>query len=199
MRIVISGGVGSGKSTVLAYLRNMLGQRATFRDVDTIVRHIRKNPEMYFSGEELDRWIDLVTVPFMRDRIFKDAEFRDTVERMTAPHVIAELAKVPDTEFDIVEFPIFFEKCTIEDAKRFDKLIWVTADEMTRRDRCLQRGWSLESINDVFRIQATDEQRKDFIDLISPPVVVHRISTDFTMADTVNQCEEIFRSLDLHK
>jgi pantetheine-phosphate adenylyltransferase len=191
MKIVVVGGVGSGKSTVSGLIYQALGMsEASIEDVDSMVRDIYAFPEDYFDGAQLERWKEILAGGPLRDRIFQDPTLRKEVEDLTSPHVYKKLETGTGYDFRIIEFPLFFEKSTIQSAAKYDVIVRVTAPEALRRKRCADRGWSKESIDGVFKAQASDEDRDNFIFKlrdVHPNVHVITIDSSFPFDQMVEQ------------
>lgn len=191
MKIVVVGGVGSGKSTVSKNVYAALGSAdASLEDVDQMVRDIYAFPEDYFEGPQLERWHEILAGGPLRDRIFTDPVLRKEVEDLTIPHVQRKLATGTGYDFRVIEFPLFFEKSTIESAAQYDVIIHVQASAYTRRKRCAERGWSNEVINGVFAAQATDDQRLSFIEKLQehkPDAHIVEIDGEKSFDDMIDQ------------
>lgn len=178
MKIAITGGVGSGKSTVIEALKKQLEGVFTFHSVDQIVHDIwakiekgceryvtmfftlQDGSEMVISREVLDRRLGasgLYTQKAVSDFVWSSPENREKVEALINPIIVAELSKILSKQFVIVEFPTLFEK---GDPRLFDLVINVTADALIRIERAMKRsGWSEEKANNVLKAQLSNSAK----------------------------------------
>ncbi|MBU2074144.1 MAG: dephospho-CoA kinase, long form [Actinobacteria bacterium] len=164
MRVGLTGGVASGKSTVAAMLAEL---GAVVIDADAIAREVvaRGTPgldavvaefgaELLTAEGELDR-------PAMGRLVFGDEDARRRLEGIVHPLVFeryAELeASAPPGALVVHDIPLLAESGRGED---FDAVVVVDVPrelqvERMRRDR----GWTLEDAESRIAAQATREQR----------------------------------------
>jgi dephospho-CoA kinase len=140
-RLGVTGGIGSGKSTATAYLRE-LGAEAI--SADDLVHGLLSEPAVVarigrhfgdgaVAGDEVDR-------PALARLAFSDAGELDWLEGLLHPHVKRRIgawareqeARSPRPALLVIEIPLLFES-GMEDA--FDHVLLVTAPEATRRKR----------------------------------------------------------------
>ncbi len=152
-RIGLTGGIGCGKSTVLAMLREL---GAEIVDTDQIARDVvapgtsglrsivtEFGAEMLRPDGSLDR-------ERLAARVFGDTAARKRLEAITHPRIRRALAwrfaklALRRARVVIVEAPLLFET---GGEKRFDETVAVVADEPTIYARLRSRnGWSDEEI-----------------------------------------------------
>lgn len=169
MRIGLSGGVGSGKSTVAALLAE---RGAVVIDADRIAREVvepgtpgfdavvdRFGPDVVTDGR-LDR-------PALAKIVFSDDEARAALNAIVHPLVgerTAELmAAAPPDAVLVYDVPLLVES---ELAGGFDVVVIVLADEDVRLRRLAGRGMPEDDARARMAKQATDDQRRAVADEI---------------------------------
>lgn len=193
MRIVVTGGAGSGKSTVINRLKEVMGSETTFRSVDEIVKNIHRCPEHYLDGDNLKEWKKLVDVPNLREAVFNDSSLRLELERLSIPGVLADLRIPFPTPHMVLEFPLLFEKCSHRQIVSYDVLVILHCPASIRRARCALRGWSNETINHVFASQISDANRVDMVAEYLPRMRVISIDTSASIESVVEATSEIIQ------
>jgi dephospho-CoA kinase len=170
LRIGLTGGIGSGKSTVSALLA---ARGALVIDADLIAREVLEpgTPglaavvEAFGSGVlagdgSLDR-------PALAAVVFADPEARARLDGIVHPLVRAratELAAAAPADAVVVnDVPLLVET---GQASSYDLVLVVVADEETRVARLVQRGLTGEDARARIAVQATDEQRRAVADVV---------------------------------
>jgi len=170
VRIGLTGGIGSGKSTVSALLAE---HGAVVVDADRIAREVVEpgTPglaavvEAFGSGVltpdgALDR-------PALAALVFADPEARRTLDGIVHPLVRArgrELeSAAPPGSVVVHDVPLLVET---GQAASYDLVLVVLADEETRVARLVQRGLTAEDARARIAVQATDEQRRAVADVV---------------------------------
>ena len=167
-RIGLTGGIGSGKSTVAEMLA---AQGAVIIDADRISRQLMEPGEEVlarvveaFGSDILDDHGRLDR-PRLAQRVFADSAARDTLNAIVHPAVrqrsfeIAEAAQQSEDFSGVIveDIPLLVETGQVA---RFGAVIVVYADIETRLDRLItQRGMSEQDARARIAAQATDEQR----------------------------------------
>lgn len=106
MKVVVTGGIGSGKSSVARRLAERL---PTFipLSVDEMVREVYEYPAVKLALQEKFSTSDRVKVSQI---VFNDPSLRLWVEKLFTPYVMTQMAtKIESVENSIVEFPLLFE------------------------------------------------------------------------------------------
>ena len=173
MRIAVTGGIGSGKSSVSARLESL---GAVVVDADRIAREVVEpgtpgleavvaefGPGILTADGAFDR-------PAMAAIVFADPERRAALEAIVHPLVgrrSAELlSAAPKGSVVVYDVPLLAETAggALGRTSEFDAVIVVEAPLGTRVDRLVARG--LTEADAVARIaaQATDEQRRAIAD-----------------------------------
>ena len=173
MRIGLTGGIGSGKSTV-GQLLAALG--AALIDTDLIARQLTLpggaaidsiarafGPQLIASDGALDR-------ARMRDLVFGDAGAKQRLEAILHPLIGLETERqaaaaqgAPALVFDV---PLLVESGGRWRAK-VDKVLVVDCSEATQVERVVRRsGWTPEAVQAVIASQASRSQRRASADAV---------------------------------
>jgi dephospho-CoA kinase len=170
LRIGLTGGIGSGKSTVAELLADR-GARVV--DADRIAREVVEpgtpglaavvaefGPEVLTADGALDR-------PALAARVFGDPAARSRLDAVVHPLVrarAAELAAAAPADAVVVhDVPLLVET---GQAASYDLVLVVETDVATRVARLEQRGLSAEDARARIASQATDEQRRAVADVV---------------------------------
>ena len=170
MNVGLTGGLGSGKSTVAA----LLGEHgAVIIDADVVAREVvragtpgfaavvaRFGPDVVGRDGELDR-------AALARIVFADGAALDELNAIVHPLVgsrSAELAAaVPPGAVVVHDIPLLAENGL---ADRFDTVVVVEADREIRLARLAERGLTRAEAEARMAAQATDEQRRAIADEI---------------------------------
>jgi len=173
LRIGLTGGIGSGKSTVAGLLR---ARGAHIVDTDAIAHRLTApggraiaaiaaafGPEFIGANGAMDR-------ARMRERVFADPAERQRLEAILHP-LIAE-----DTEAEAAAAPpgapvVFDVPLLVESGRRWrervDRILVVDCTPATQIARVVARnGWTPEAVERVIAQQATREQRRAVADAV---------------------------------
>ena len=163
LKVALTGGIGSGKSTVAEFL-DELG--AYVIDSDQLARDVveRGTPgyeavlATFGDGILTDGEIDRAK---LAEIVFKDATARATLESIIHPLVRDAAEKMvkslPADAVVINQIPLLVET---DGAKRFDFVITVSADEVIRRRRLIERGMKDYEITKRLAAQVNDAARE---------------------------------------
>ncbi|HEX7167529.1 MAG TPA: dephospho-CoA kinase [Acidimicrobiales bacterium] len=169
----LTGGIGSGKSTVSAWLA---GRGAVIVDADAIVREVQANggraydgiverfgPSVVLPDGELDR-------PALAALVFADAEARAELGRLTYPHVGAVMAErvaalAGSDEVVVLDVPLLAERG--KDAYGVAGVIVVDCpvDEAVRR-LVAYRGFTEEDARARVAAQVSRDERLAMADFV---------------------------------
>jgi dephospho-CoA kinase len=170
LRIGLTGGIGSGKSTVAAALA---GHGAVIVDADRIAREVVEpgspgltavveafGPGILTPDGALDR-------PALAAVVFSDDRARATLDSIVHPLVRQRGAEVeraaPDDAVVVHDVPLLAE--TGQGAS-FDLVLVVEADEEARVTRLVGRGLTESDARARIATQATDDQRRAIADVV---------------------------------
>jgi len=183
--IGLTGGLGSGKSTVLQMLRR---KGAFTLDADKIVHGLLKKSAVQvkikrafgkdvFKGRSLDR-------RKMADVVFRSDAKRKTLEKILHPLVRQQMARALSKKRSTVavcDIPLLFEKGW---GKKFDKVVVVFASMPQRRRRLLRRGFSDADIKARMKAQWPLKKKVSRADFV--------VMNDGTKKQTKHQVDEIW-------
>ena len=159
----ITGGIGSGKSTVLNYLKESYG--AYLIECDEVARQLQEpgetcyRPMIELFGEQAvkpDQTIDRSAVAKM---VFEDRLLREKLNAIVHPAVKQRVRQLIAEHAD---YPLIVVEAALLLDDHYDEIcdeIWyIYADEDTRRRRLKSsRGYSDERITSMFQSQRSDD------------------------------------------
>jgi dephospho-CoA kinase len=170
LRIGLTGGIGSGKSTV----SRLLGERgAVVVDADVIAREVVApgtpglaaiveafGPTVLASDGSLDR-------PGLAAVVFADPQARRRLDGIVHPLVRARAgeleAAAPADAVVVHDVPLLAET---GQGSSYDLVVVVEADPAVRVARLVQRGLTADDARARIAVQATDEQRRAIADVV---------------------------------
>ncbi|MGH8861817.1 MAG: dephospho-CoA kinase [Jatrophihabitantaceae bacterium] len=169
MRVGLSGGVGSGKSTVAALLAE---HGAVVIDADAIAREVVE-PGTPGYDAVVARFGEAVVRDGRLDRaalakiVFKDQGALHDLNGIVHPLVAARVAELsaaaPPDAVVVYDVPLLAEGGT---RGEFEAVVMVLADRETRLRRLERRGMTRQDAESRMAAQATDEQRRAIADEI---------------------------------
>jgi dephospho-CoA kinase len=190
VRIGLSGGVGSGKSTVAALLA---AHGAVIVDADKIAREVVEPGTEGFAEVVARFGADVVTEgrldrPKLAQIVFNDDAARRDLNAIVHPRVGARtaelLAAVGDDEVVVYDVPLLVESNM---SAGFDAVVIVEAPADLRVQRLAGRGMPEDDARARMASQASDEQRR----AVADEIVVNSGSLE----DLERQVDEMWRRL----
>jgi dephospho-CoA kinase len=186
LRIGLTGGIGSGKSTVSALLA---ARGAVVIDADRIAREVVEPGTPGLAavvdafGESVLRDDGSLDRPALAAVVFADPDARKKLDGLVHPLVRARSAEVaaavPGDAVVVHDVPLLVET---GQAGSYDLVLVVQADAEVRVQRLVGRGLSEEDARARIAAQATDEQRRAVAD-----VVLHNDGTEADLAEQVDR------------
>ena len=169
LRVGLSGGIGSGKSTVA---RALARRGAVVIDADAIAREVvepgepglaavvsRFGPEVLAADGRLDR-------PKLAALVFHDAEARVDLNAIVHPLVAAEsarrMAAAPPDAVVVLDVPLLVEAAR----SGYDVVVIVEAPEDVRLRRLVGRGMAEDDARRRMAAQASDADRRKVADIV---------------------------------
>ncbi len=192
MRVGLTGGVASGKSTVAAMFEKL---GAVVIDADRFAREVvargtpglaavveEFGPEVLTPEGDLDR-------PAMAARVFDDETARRRLEAIVHPLVFAAFVRAeeeaPDGAIVVHDLPLLAETGR---AESFDAVVVVDVPVETQLERMIRdRGWTREDAEARIAAQATREQRR--------AIATHVIDNDGTLEELEEQVRRVYDQL----
>jgi dephospho-CoA kinase len=170
LRIGLTGGIGSGKSTVSQLLER---RGAVIVDADVIAREVVEpgTPGLAAVAEEFGSGVlapdGSLDRPALAAVVFADPEARRRLDAIVHPLVRARATAVasaaPSDAVVVNDVPLLVET---GQAAAYDLVLVVEADPGTRVARLVQRGLTAEDARARMAAQATDEQRRAVADVV---------------------------------
>jgi dephospho-CoA kinase len=164
VRVGLTGGVGSGKSTVAQLLA---GHGATVFDADAIAREVVETGTPGFDAVVAQFGTDIVAADGSLDRaalaalVFTDEGARRELNAIVHPLVgerfAAQMAAAAPDSIVVYDVPLLVEGNL---AEGFDVVVVVEADQQTRVARLRKRGMPEQDARARMATQASDEQRR---------------------------------------
>ena len=164
--IIISGPIGSGKSTACKYVAK-LGFKYINSD-DLAKSIIKYNTKVHF---ELSKLLDIKStfqrVPWakIRNTIFYNSEIKDSFDNIIHPIFYKKLDKIIDSKNNfVIEIPLIE---TIYNIKKNKTIISILSEKSKRKDRVLSRN-KIDDImfNKIDNLQKNNDYYKKYSDHI---------------------------------
>lgn len=178
MRVGLTGGVGSGKSTVAAMFAEL---GAVIIDADAIAREVVEPGTPGFAavverfGDDVVREDGSLDRPALAAVVFADAAQRQALNAIVHPLVGGRMADLmqaaPAGSIVVLDVPLLVEN---NSAGGFDAVVVVEADRDVRLARLAARGMSEADARERMKAQASDEQRR----AVADEVIVNNGSLD---------------------
>jgi dephospho-CoA kinase len=195
----LTGGIGSGKSTVAARFR---ARGWPVIDADAVAREIVEPGEPTLAaladrfGEHILRRDGSLDRPALARVAFVDDASRADLDRLTHPRITARIAERlavlggedpgPDPLIAVVDHPLLIETGQVG---RFDEVVVVMADERVRLARLVeQRGLDPDDARARMRAQASDDQRR--------AAATHLLENEGTLAELERAAEDVAERID---
>lgn len=190
MLIALTGGIGSGKSTVASeWVR--LG--AIEIDADQLAREVVEPGQLGLAalvaefGEQVLDATGQLNRAKLAEISFSDPGTRKKVESLLHP-LIQELAaqrtKLNSQGVIVYTIPLLVET---QSPLRFDKVVTISCPESTRIERLLARGMSREDAIRRIASQATDAEREARSDVV--------IDSNCTLPELLSRARDVYKAL----
>ena len=190
--VALTGGIGSGKSTVGQIFEDL---GAVVTDSDQLARNVVERGTSGFDqivaafGDEVLKNGELDRAA-LAEVIFKDPTKRTQLEQITHPLIRRAFAKIVESAQNdsivINQIPLLVES---KHEYKFDHVITVSATEEVRIQRLLMRGMNLTQIKQRIGAQSTDAQREAISDTV--------ISNDKDHSELLVEVEKVWELLQI--
>ena len=190
--VALTGGIGSGKSTVGQIFEDL---GAIVADSDQLARNVVERGTTGFDqivaafGDEVLKNGDLDRAA-LAEVIFKDPVKRAQLEQITHPLIRRAFAEIVESAQNdsivINQIPLLVES---KHEYKFDHVITVSATEEVRIQRLLMRGMNLTQIKQRIGAQSTDAQREAISDTV--------ISNDKDHSELLVEVEKVWELLQI--
>ncbi len=192
MRVALTGGIASGKSTVSALLREL---GAVVIDADQLARDVvapgtRGLEEVVEAfGEDVLADDGSLDRPAVAKLVFADEEARRRLEGIIHPRVFEEFvrleAEAPEGALVVHDIPLLAESGRTDD---FEAVLVVDAAHETQVERMVRdRGWSREEAESRIAAQADRDERL--------AIATHVIENDGTREQLEQRVRELYDEL----
>lgn len=170
LRIGLTGGIGSGKTTVADHFSS-LGIKVI--DADEIVHHVSSPGHHSFDaiihhfGDDILNADGTINRQKLGQRVFSDAAERQVLEAILHPAVRSVMQRAiqeapPSSPYCILVIPLLVETGYTE---LVDRVLVVTAERKKRIEWVKKRsGLSDEQIESIMAVQASDNERRKIAD-----------------------------------
>lgn len=187
MRIAITGGIGSGKSTVLDFFAVRGFKTASADKINAQLltdKSYIKKLEKLFPSAVVNGVADKAK---LREIIFMDAAARRKINKLSHGEVAKKIAQIKG---DLaVEIPLLIESGM---AGEFDKIIAVTAPYDVRVNRIIARdSIDADLAKKMIAAQSTDKEREQAADFI--------IDTNCTFSEVALQIDRIIQAIGIRR
>ena len=170
MYIGLSGGIGSGKSTVAKILADL---GAVVIDADAIAKEVLEPGQVGYEnvihifGEEVLDSSGNIDRKKLAELVFQDASKLSQLEAIVHPAVVARVGQIreslPETSNVVYDTPLLVER---ELQEQFDKVLIVLANLDIRKQRLVSRGLEMGDIEARLTNQVSDDQRSAVADFV---------------------------------
>ena len=174
VRVGVTGGIGSGKSTVSAMLASA---GAELIDADAISRHLTDSggaaiePIVQQFGQALVTSAGALNRDAMRELVFSNPDAKVQLENIIHPLISKECAEQAERAKSAGKACVVFDVPLLVESGRWrQQLDWVLVIdclEATQISRVMQRSsWTAEAVQKVIAVQASRAQRLAAADIV---------------------------------
>lgn len=179
MRLGLTGGMASGKSTAARILQ---GLGARLIDTDAIARQLTGPGGAALPAIAAQFGADLVDGDAgldrarLRERVFRHPELRRALEALLHPLIQQQAEVQAAVQADMQVDPcgpqswLLFDVPLLVESRhwraRVQRVLLIDCDEAVQRQRALARGWSAAQVDGALAAQATRAQRRQAADAV---------------------------------
>lgn len=198
--IGITGGVGSGKTEILSYIRENYPCEIIL--ADELAKELQEPgracyaPLVELLGEDIVGADGRILKAAMADRIFRDRELLEAVNGLIHPAVIAEILRRKELAEKNDKIRLFFVEAALLIENGFDKIcdeMWyIFARESVRRERLVSsRGYSGEKITAIMEKQLSESVFRENCQIV--------IDNSGSLAESIGQIDQILEAYQWQK
>ncbi len=198
--IGITGGVGSGKTEILSYIRENYPCEIIL--ADELAKELQEPgracyaPLVELLGEDIVGADGRILKAAMADRIFRDRELLEAVNGLIHPAVIAEILRRKELAKKNDKIRLFFVEAALLIENGFDKIcdeMWyIFARESVRRERlAVSRGYSGEKITAIMEKQLSESMFRENCQVV--------IDNSGSLAESIGQIDRILEAYQWQK
>ena len=191
MYVGLSGGIGSGKSTIAAMFAKL---GAVVIDADLVAREVIEVGTLGYTqvvaafGDDILDNHGAINRRALAQLVFADRNELSRLEQIIHPLVVSRVSELRTSAtvgaVVIYDTPLLVEKQMMSD---FDAVVIVAANREVRIERLLARGLSAPDIENRIANQASDEERS--------AVATFLIHNEGTLAEAEAQVAKVWASL----
>jgi len=189
MLIALTGGIGSGKSTVAA---EWVSLGATEIDADVLAREVVEPGTVGLDlvarefGQGILNPDGTLNRSALAAKAFSSEEARKKLEAILHPLIQKRAAELVKKAPGIVVYTIPLLAET-QSPLRFDKVVTISCPEEVRVERLIRRGLTEEDARRRIAAQATDEQREKKADIV--------IRSDCDLSELSERARRVYREI----
>lgn len=193
--IGITGGVGSGKSEILLYIREHYPCEIVL--ADDLAKQLQEpgqacyEPLVALLGKDIVGEDGRIIKPMMADRIFGDSALLEKINALIHPAVVAEILRLRDLAGKNEKIRLFFVEAALLIENGFDKIcdeMWyIYAKESVRRERLkASRGYSEEKITAMMARQLPESEFRKNCQVV--------IDNSASLAESIRQIDQVLEA-----
>lgn len=189
MLIALTGGIGSGKSTVAA---EWVSLGATEIDADVLAREVVEPGTVGLDlvarefGQDILNPDGTLNRSVLAAKAFSSEGARKKLEAILHPLIQKRAAELVKKAPGIVVYTIPLLAET-QSPLRFDKVVTISCPEEVRVERLIRRGLTEEDARRRIAAQATDEQREKKADIV--------IRSDCDLSELSERARRVYREI----
>lgn len=198
--IGITGGVGSGKSEILLYIREHYPCEIVL--ADDLAKQLQEpgqacyEPLVALLGKDIVGEDGRIIKPMMADKIFGDSALLENINALIHPAVVAEILRLRDLAGKNEKIRLFFVEAALLIENGFDKIcdeMWyIYAKESVRRERLkASRGYSEEKITAMMARQLPENEFRKNCQVV--------IDNSASLAESIRQIDQVLEAYQWQK
>ncbi len=189
MLIALTGGIGSGKSTVAA---EWVSLGATEIDADVLAREVvepgTEGLELVARefGQDILNPDGTLNRSALAEKAFSSEESRKKLEAILHPLIQKRAAERVENTPGVVVYTIPLLAET-QSPLKFDRVVTISCPEAIRVERLVRRGLTEEDARRRIAAQASDEQREKRADVV--------IRSDCDLSELIEKARRVYREI----